>query len=180
MRAKRLRHSYSKYAYMGRFYSRLVEAEVYSSLPLTMRKPFFVTGPHNIVFVAAIVGCLICSAALFHQWYFESEIRILAVENACEQPLNNRCQYEYLAEHKDGTLSRISFDIYMFRKDELAVGSSIKKSKFSFEYQMNGRKMAWGFAGHYLKILFFSLLALGLWRYLTPKPEIPKFVPEKQ
>lgn len=133
-----------------------------------MRKPFFVTGSHNILLVASIVGCLIFLAAVFHQLYSDYEIRILAIENVCEQPLNNRCQYLYLVEHKDRTLSKISFDIYMFRKDELAVGNSIKKDKFSFEYQLNGNKMVWGFASHYLSILFFSLLALGLWRCLTP------------
>lgn len=138
-----------------------------------MRKPFFVTGLHNFFFVAGIVGCLIFLQAIFHQWYFESEIRILAIELVCEQPLNNRCQYEYLGQHKDGTVSKVDL-AYMFKRAELAIGDSVKKDKFGFEYQLNGEKMVWGFASHYLSILFFSLLALGLWRYLTPKPGTPK------
>ena len=134
-----------------------------------MRKPFFVAGLHNILLVAGIVGCLIFLQATFHTWYFECEIRILEIELVCQQPLNNRCQYEYFGEYKDGTLSKIDF-AYLFGTGELTVGDSVKKNKFSFEYQLNGKKMVWEFASHYLKILFFSLLALGLWRYLTPKP----------
>jgi hypothetical protein len=138
-----------------------------------MRKPFFVTGPHNILFVAGIVGCLFFLQAIFHLWYFECEIRILSIELVCQQPLNNRCQYEYLGQYKDGTLSKVDL-AYMFRRDELAIGDSVKKDKFSFEYQLNGKKIVWEFANHYLSILFFSLLVLGLWRYLTSKPATPK------
>lgn len=137
-----------------------------------MRKPFFVTGLHNLFFAAGIVGCLIFLQATFHTWYFECEIRILKIELVCQQPLNNRCQYEYFGEHKDGTLSKIDF-AYLFGTGELTVRDSVKKDKFSFEYQLNGKKMVWGFASHYFSILFFSLLALGSWRYLTPKPETP-------
>ena len=133
-----------------------------------MRKPFFVTGLHNFFFAAGIVGCFIFLQAALHTWYFECEIRVLKIELVCQQPLNNRCQYEYLGEYKDGTLSKIDF-AYLFRTGELTVGDSVKKDKFSFEYQLNRKKMVWEFASHYLSILFFSLVALGLWRYLTLK-----------
>lgn len=126
-------------------------------------------GPHNILFVASIVGVLFFLAALFHQLCFEYDFKILAIEIKCEQPLNNRCIYEYSVESKDGFLGKIELDGYMFRSEELVVGNSIKKNKLSFEYQVNGKKMVWGFGSRYLMILFFSLLALGLWRYLTPK-----------
>ena len=136
-----------------------------------MRKPLFVTGLHNFFFAAGVVGCFIFLQAVFHQFYFECEIRILSIELVCQQPLNNRCQYGYWGKHKDGTLRK--FDLsYMFRRDELSVGDSVKKEKFGFVYQLNRKKMVWGVAGHYLKILAFSLLALGLWRYLTGRPQI--------
>ena len=139
--------------------------------PLT--KPFFLTGLHNFFFVAGITGCLICLQAIFHQWYFECEIRIFSIELVCQQPLNNRCQYKYIGQYKDGTLSQVDL-AYMLRRDELAIGDSVKKNKFSLVYQLNGKKMFWEFISHYLIILFFSLLALGLWRYLTLEQVIPK------
>jgi hypothetical protein len=134
-----------------------------------MGKPFLVKGPHNVLLVAGLVGGLFFLGALFQQLFFEYDFRIMAIELKCQQPLNNRCIYEYSVMRKDGSLSKVELDGYMFRREELAVGNSIKKNKFSFEYQVNGERMVWGFADYYLWILLLSFCTLGLWRYLTPK-----------
>ncbi len=131
-------------------------------------------GPHNIFFVAGIIGFLICLEGLFCELYFDYDIRILGVQLICEQPLNNRCFYQYLVKQGDGTLNRVKFHGYMFRDNELVVGNTIKKDKLSFEYQVNGSKVSWEFAGHYVTILLFSVLVFALWRRLTPRPMAPK------
>jgi hypothetical protein len=132
-----------------------------------MNKSFFVQGPHNILLMAGILGCLMCIPALLNQWYFDSEVRILAIENVCQQPLNNRCQREYLVEHKDKTLSKISSSFFSFKSDDLAVGDSLTKHRFSFGYQVNGKAPTFGYTRRDSAILFLSLLALGLWRYFS-------------
>jgi hypothetical protein len=48
--------------------------------------------------------------------------------------------FEYLGQYKDGTLSKVDL-AFMFRRDELVIGGSVKKDKFSFEYQLNGKKL---------------------------------------
>jgi hypothetical protein len=134
-----------------------------------MKKPFFSKGPHNILFAAGIVGCLFFLEALFHQMYLEYDFRVLAIETKCEQPLNNRCIYKYSVKHKDGSVSKVELDGYLFREEELAVGNSIKKEKFSFEYLVNGERTVWGFANYFLLIFFASISSLWIWRHLTTK-----------
>jgi hypothetical protein len=121
-----------------------------------MRKPFFLKGPHNILLVAGIVGCLFLLKVLFDQLYSEYDFKILAIELNCQQPLNNRCTYEYSVKRKDGSLSKIGLSGYMFRSEELVVGNSIAKNKFSFGYQVNGEKSTWGFWG--ITYGFYSLV----------------------
>ena len=133
-----------------------------------MRKPFFVTGPHNVLLAASIVGCLFSFDGVISTFRVDYDIRIMEVKSVCEQPLNNRCVFQYSVEQGNGTLNKINLPGYMFRDSELAAGNKIKKSRFSFEYRVNDKLVSWGFVGHYLTILALSLLALGLWRYLTP------------
>lgn len=133
-----------------------------------MKNPLFVSGPHNLFLGAGIAACLISIQAIFHQWHSDYEFRILAIDQVCQQPLNNRCQYEYTAQHKDGTISKVDF-VYMIERKEVEVGNSIRKEKFQFEYILNEKNMAWSSARHYLSVLFFGILALGFWRFLTMK-----------
>jgi hypothetical protein len=133
-----------------------------------MRKPFFVSGPHNLLFVAGIVGCLICLRGVFLQLTYEYDFKVLAIGLKCQQPLNNRCVYEFSVMLKDGSVDEIQLEGYMFRHEEVAVGNTIKKGKFSFGYQVNGKRMNWAFAVNYLWVFLFSLSALGLWRNVTP------------
>lgn len=95
------------------------------------------------------------------------DFKILAIENVCEKPLNNRCQYEYLIKNRDGISHKMSFSIYRFEDDELVVGNSIEKKKFSFKYKVNGNEVNWPFAGRYIVFLLTSFSMLALWRYLT-------------
>lgn len=134
-----------------------------------MRKQLFIKGPHNILFVAGIVGLLFFLGALFNQLNFECDFSILSIETKCQQPLNNRCIYEYSVKSKSGLLSKIGLDGNLFVSEDLAVGKSIQKNKFSFVYQVDGKRTNWTFANYYLGIFFISILAFGLWRYLTFK-----------
>jgi hypothetical protein len=87
-----------------------------------MKKIFFIKGPHNILFVAGIVSALFCLEGLFDELYFECDFRILAIGLKCQQPLNNRCVYEYSVVHKDGSLRTIELNCYVFMQEELVVG----------------------------------------------------------
>lgn len=106
-------------------------------------------------------------SAIFNQLNFECNFSILAIDIKCQQPLNNRCIYEYSVKNKDDLVRKIELDGNMFGTEDLAVGKSIQKEKFSFEYQVDGKKMVWRFANYYFWILSFSAMAFGLWRYLT-------------
>ena len=139
---------------------------------MKMRKPFFVTGPHNALLVAGIVGFLFFFDGIISAFNVGYDMRILEVQPVCEQPLNNRCVYQYSVEQGNGTLSKIKLPGYMFSDSELAVGNKIKKSRYSFEYQVNEKLVSWGFSGHYLTIFVLSLFALSLWRYSTPDSKI--------
>ena len=134
-----------------------------------MNKPFFSSGLHNILLAVSILGFGICFEALFHQMFIAYDLKILAIENVCEKPLNNRCQYEYSIRNSDGISHKMSFGIYRFMDDELVVGNSIDKKKFSFKYKVNGKEKIWPFAGRYIVILLASLSMLALWRNLTAR-----------
>lgn len=130
---------------------------------MTIQKPLFVKGAHNVLLVAFVAGLLLSLTALFRQLYAELDFTILAVETKCEKPLNNRCVYEYIVKRSDGALNKVEFDGHMFRPDELAVGNSIAKRKFEFSYRVNGLEKSWDFAIWFVTLAFFSLLFLGLW-----------------
>lgn len=136
------------------------------------RKPFFVTGPHNALLAAGVIGCIFFFDGVISAFGVDYNMRILDVQSVCEQPLNNRCAYQYLVEQGGGTLNKINFPGYMFRDSELVVGNKIQKSRFSFEYQVNDKLVHWSFACHYVTILVLSLFVLGLWRYSTPDSRI--------
>ena len=133
-----------------------------------MSKPYFVGGLHNVLFAAGIGGLLICACVIFRQWFLECDIQISAIDLVCQYPLNNRCGYEYLGVDKKGVFSKVDL-AYTFRRDELAMGDLVKKEKFSFTSQLNGRGVVWEFEVQYLAGLVLSLLVLGLWRILTLK-----------
>ena len=139
---------------------------------ISIRKRYFVTGPHNILLVGSIVGCLYFFYGVISAFVVDYDMRILNVQTICEQPLNNRCVYQYSIDKGDGSLNNIEFTGYLFRDSELVVGNQIKKSKFSFVYQVNGNIVSWGYAWHYLTFFIFSIFALVLWRYSTPEMEL--------
>ncbi|MDB6008713.1 MAG: hypothetical protein JWL65_963 [Gammaproteobacteria bacterium] len=131
-----------------------------------MPKNIFEGGPHNILLGVGLIGCLIFCYGVFGVLCSELDVRVVEKKTMCEQPLNNRCRYQYLVEH-DGQHQIISVSGYVFDSGDLVVGSSVKKGRFSFEYQVNGYTKFWPFAADYIGILLFSFLALGLW--LVPR-----------
>ncbi|MET3109548.1 hypothetical protein AAKU58_004405 [Oxalobacteraceae bacterium GrIS 1.18] len=134
-----------------------------------MNQSLFIKGPHNILFILGIVGCLFFVEALVHQMYLDYDFQILDIKLKCEQPLNNRCVYEYMVRNKNNSINKIELDGFMFKKEELEVGYFIKKEKFSFEYRINGENKVWGFAKYHLLILLASFSALVFWVILSRK-----------
>jgi len=131
-----------------------------------MPKKLFEVGPHNILLGVGLIGCLIFCYGVFDVLWSELDVRIVKKETVCEQPLNNRCRYQYLVEH-DGQHQSISVSGYVFDPEDLVVGNSVKKGRFSFQYKVNGYTKTWPFAADCIGILLFSFLALGLW--LAPR-----------
>jgi len=131
-----------------------------------MPKHIFEVGPHNILLGIGIIGCLIFCYGAFDVLFSELDVSVVEKETICEQPLNNRCRYQYLVEH-NGQHKIISVSGYLFDSEDLVAGNSVKKGRFSFKYRVNGYTKIWPFAADYFGILFFSFLALGLW--LVPR-----------
>jgi hypothetical protein len=131
-----------------------------------MPKNIFEAGPHNILLGVGLIGCSIFCYGVFDVLRSELDVRVVGKQTICEQPLNNRCRYQYSVEH-DGQHQIISVSGYVFDSDDLVVGNSVKKGQFSFKYKVNGYTKIWSFAADYIGILLFSFLAFGLW--LTPR-----------
>jgi len=145
-----------------------------------MRTRLFVKGLHNVLLFLGVVGILLCVHGLYCEMFLDYNMRIMGIQIVCEQPLNNRCRSLYSIQRTDGTQETIT-TLYgsMFRDSEIVPGNTIKKAKFSFEYEVNGEKVGWAYAGHYLLVLLLSLIAIGLWRWFTPKrPNDQKVVVE--
>lgn len=142
-----------------------------------MSKPFFVKGLHNIILYVGIMLFYPLFYGLYYEMYYDWDFRVLGVSIVCEQPLNNRCSNEYQVVNSDGTSSKIpSHQLVAFDPDDLRIGNVVKKNKFSFEAEVNGTRKFWPEAGQTIAILALQLLAVGIWRVLTPLPKIPKTV----
>jgi hypothetical protein len=132
----------------------------------SMPKKLFAVGPHNILLVVGLIGFLIFCYGVFDVLRSEMDARVVGKQTICEQPLNNRCRYQYLVEH-NGQSQTISVSGFVFALDDLVVGNSVKKGPLSFKYEVNGYTKTWPFAADYFGILLLSVFALGLW--LTPR-----------
>ena len=131
-----------------------------------MKLTVFVAGVHNVFLAACAAGCVIFLQGVSHQWLFECNVKIVAINYVCQQPLNNRCQYEYIGQGRNGAVGTVDFN-YMAGRDQLAESDWVTKEKFGFDYRLNGQKMTWRSWSYYLRILFFGVISLFVWRYLT-------------
>ncbi|MEP6633649.1 MAG: hypothetical protein ABJA62_05510 [Luteimonas sp.] len=131
-----------------------------------MSSRVWISGFHNILLVIGVVSLFFIAEAFIHQWLLTCDAVIVKVSLVCEQPLNNRCQYEYIGRNESGDLSKIELG-FTVNEDEVRPGDAIKKDKFGLKYYFNGRRHEWQFSSFYVQIFLLSLFSFFLWRYLT-------------
>ena len=137
---------------------------------MSISKLCLVKGKHNILLVIGYFCLFFSYDITYYSIFVDYDFSVLSKEYVCEQPLNNRCEYEFLISNKNGDVNKSNLITFVFNLDELAIGNSLKKSKFSFKYYINGTKFTFGLYQYFWFTCFFSgLLILGLWCYLTCK-----------
>ena len=134
-----------------------------------MSKHLFKNGYHNLFLAAAIFCSFVFFEELSNDLLSSYDMKILKVELVCEQPLNNRCDYQYWVQGNEGKNSRIQINGNLFGFDELVAGNTIKKNKFSFAYEVNGQESKSKSVTYLFRILLVILVLLSVWRYLTPQ-----------
>jgi len=129
----------------------------------SISKQYFETGPHNILLFFSIIGFLIFLYATFNAFSSQLDIRIVSRETVCAQPLNNRCRYQYTVKETDGRQGPLLVSGFVYDADDLIAGNSIRKERYSFQYEVNGHPKFWPFATSVGGILLLSIAALALW-----------------
>lgn len=138
-----------------------------------MAKSYFVTGPHNALFAAAIVLLIIATINLYNQSQLEIDAEIVAIEKKCQQPLNNRCMSIFTMKNKYGSTNQTNRLGIGYPSTDIKIGNWIKKDKFNLHYQVNGVIKDDGDDIDFLLTMLASLVALVLWRILTPRRVMP-------
>lgn len=133
-------------------------------------KLFFATGPHNMGYYVAFVVWIGSLSMATGQFCSSEEFTVLARSTECEQPLNNRCSNHFRIRDSGG-LERAFEGLTAFRarESDLAVGNSIQKHRFHFDYLVNGQQATWSELPGVVVASILALVPFGLARFFTPK-----------
>ena len=135
-----------------------------------MHQPFYVSGPHNIGYLFAIVPWIFITVGTCSHWLSGGDFTVLARQEQCEQPLNNRCSYRYQFQKSDGQRyeSDVGFPMFGGDFETYAIGNSIEKKRFTLAYTVNGHQVAWLPDRLLIGFSLFGLLTFPIARRLTP------------
>jgi len=136
---------------------------------LQVRRIVFVEGLHNAIFIASAVGILFSTISLITHIFSEFDFTVLKIETICEKPLNNRCVDHYSVINKNGASVDLTLSAYKLRPNEVVVGNSLKKDRFSLEYWVNGKKVQWEYFFLHIMVITMSVLCFIWWQYLSRK-----------
>jgi hypothetical protein len=133
-------------------------------------KPVFVVGPHNAGYYIAFIVWIACLVMTTGQFLSNDKFTVVSQTIECEQPLNNRCSNRVRVRDSDG-VERDHHGLTGFRAsaDDLAVGNSLEKHRFHFDYRVNDQQAAWGELPGVLIASILALVPFGLARLFTPK-----------
>ena len=127
-----------------------------------MRRPVFVTGIHNAILYFAIIVLLHGSYVVLFQFFYECDVRVSEIKTVCQKPLNKGCGPVY----SDAKSRDVDFG-YLVGVGEVSAGDTVRKSKYGFAFEHNGKRANWQFLGFYLRLIVGSIFALVIWLFIS-------------
>ena len=119
--------------------------------------------PSNALLIAGVVTLYMSIKPLATFYVDDYHYLITSKTLVCEQPLNNRCEYQFELKDPKGKIVTRTLHSYIFRANELTVGSNIEKRKGSFEYSVNGKTTTWGHWRSSFILLLCTAILWALW-----------------
>jgi hypothetical protein len=134
-----------------------------------VKRRFFISGIHNLFLFFGVAGLILTVGLAVHFILLRGDFVIVSHGLVCEQPLNNRCQYEFQVRMKDGTLGTFSPLANGVSLEKLTDGSSLAKERFSTTYSIDGVVMKWDGGWALTVYAAISAVLLGLWYVVNEK-----------
>lgn len=96
----------------------------------------------------------------------ELNFEIDAASQVCEEPLHNRCFYQFGARREDGQRSIFKPPAYLFEFPDLQIGNVIVKHRGAFDYSVNGQSRSWPYWPNMGEALLAGTLLIVFWLFL--------------
>lgn len=133
-----------------------------------MKSSIWWSGYHNYFLVIAIYTGFVFFQNVAQYFLTDYDVLITKIDLVCQQPLNNRCNYEWIGKEANGETKIV--DLSSFSAERvITVGDYINKKKFSLNFQLNGNDQGWSSGYYYLKFLIASVVSFIIWLYFVFK-----------
>jgi hypothetical protein len=112
--------------------------------------------------------------AIYGNYHAAMDFTVEDSYQACEQPLNNRCETHYVVRKSDGSKGDFVPVPYQFESGVLEADTQIRKGTGSFTYEVDGMRQEWPYLWRCAAAGFIGVLgvivSLGFFlrRFLSP------------
>jgi hypothetical protein len=133
-----------------------------------MKKSIWKSGYHNYFLIIAIYTGFVFFQNVSKYFLTDYNVLIIKIDLVCQQPLNNRCNYEWIGKEINGETKAVDLSAFC-EENVIAVGDRINKKKLSLNFQLNGNDQGWPGGYFYLKFLIASVVSFIIWLYFVFK-----------